>query len=96
MTTYKGPVTVVTEEGREIPVTANLQKGHTGGGRTSWGGTLSLPANQQPIELTNLQQGTLRVGEDDARFIRPDISDWLGSPTGQFQIEILGNGEAPF
>ncbi|MET7711016.1 hypothetical protein [Streptomyces sp. NPDC005407] len=96
MNTFRGAATLITDEGRELPVTANLRQGPVGL-HTRWGGTLSVPHHQQPIELTNLQTGRLRIGDgQEAAFVRPDISDWMGSPAGLFQITIEGNGDAPF
>lgn len=95
MNTYKGEASLVLDNGRELTVTANLVKPRATD-RTDWAGTLSVPAQSQPIELTNLQQGTLRTEHGESKFIRPDISDWLDSPAGQFQIHVQGNGDAPF
>lgn len=94
MSTYSGAATLILDNGRELPVTANLKS--TAGSRDDWSGTLSVPMQSQPIEMTNLQQGTLRVDGLEGAFVRPDISDWLDSPTGQFRIHIEGNGDAPF
>jgi hypothetical protein len=91
MNNYQGRAIVVLDSGRELPVTATLRKRDA-----DWGGTLSVPQQSQPIELTNLPQGALRIGEAQGAFVRPDISDWLGSPAGLFQITIEGNGDAPF
>ncbi|MFF9624299.1 hypothetical protein [Streptomyces griseosporeus] len=44
----------------------------------------------------NLATGTLRISGRDGDFIRPDTSDWVRSPAGQFRIRIQGNGDAPF
>ncbi|MCY0952096.1 hypothetical protein [Streptomyces sp. H27-S2] len=96
MSSYNGPAVLITNEGREHPVTANL---HTTshGLRTGWAGTLSVPANQQPAELMNLSRGRLRLQDErEGEFLRPDIGDWLGSPPQSFQITIVGSGDEPF
>ncbi|MFJ6934457.1 hypothetical protein [Streptomyces sp. NPDC101132] len=95
MSSYRGPAILITDEGREFQVTANLQ-GMSAGLRTSWAGTLSVPNISQPAEMTNLPAGRIRIGEHEGAFIRPNIRDWLGSPPGTFQITIEGNGDAPF
>lgn len=96
MDDYKGPAVIALDNGRELPVTANLRQSVAGPGRTDWSGTLSVPSNSQPIELTNLAGGRLRIDGREGSFVRPDISDWLGSPAGRFQITIEGSGDAPF
>jgi hypothetical protein len=95
MSTYSGAATLILDTGREFPVTASLNK-TAAGARSDWVGTLSVPAQSQPIEMTNLQQGTLRVDGLEGAFVRTDISDWLDSPVGQFRIRIEGSGDAPF
>ncbi|MGW2048521.1 hypothetical protein ACWCPF_25565 [Streptomyces sp. NPDC001858] len=94
MSTYTGPAALILDNGRELPVTASLTQVAVGR-RTSWSGTLTVPDQSKPIEMVNLQQGTLRTDRGQGDFIRPDISDWLDSPAGQFRIRIEGNGDAP-
>jgi hypothetical protein len=95
MSTYSGPAALILENGRELPVTADLAQ-TSFGRRTSWSGTLSVPDQSKPIEMVNLQQGVLRIDQEEGSFVRPDISDWLDSPTASFRIRIDGNGDAPF
>ncbi|MFF3247368.1 hypothetical protein ACFYWY_27430 [Streptomyces sp. NPDC002870] len=96
MSNLRESATLTTDEGRELPVTANLHKG-SAGLHTVWSGTLSVPAHERSTELLNLRQGRLRFENgQEAAFIRPDTSDWRGSPAGLFQITIEGNGDAPF
>ncbi|WP_190232795.1 hypothetical protein [Streptomyces avicenniae] len=95
MGNYRGPAVVILDNGRQLSVTADLRTS-TVSGRPSWQGTLSTPISSQPVELINLGQGVLRVGTRDGAFVRADISDWLGSPAGLFQLTIEGNGDAPF
>lgn len=92
MSAYQGPAIIVLDNGRELAVTANLRKDAT----NTWEGVLSVPDQSKPIELLNLPEGKLRIGEREGSFVRPDISDWMGSPAGLFQITIEGNGDAPF
>lgn len=92
MNTYRGDASLITDGGRELPVAANLVKNAAG----SWHGMLTVPDQSKPIEMVNLQQGTLRVADGKGEFVRRDISDWLDSPAGQFRIRIEGNGDAPF
>lgn len=95
MSTYRGEASLILDNGRELTVTANLTKSEVAG-RTNWGGALSVPSQSQPIELTNLESGSLRTEHGEGKFLRPDISDWLGSPVGRFEITIVGNDDAPF
>lgn len=95
MSTYRGEASLILDTGRELTVTADLTQ-TVQGGRTDWGGTLTVPDQSKPIEMVNLQQGTLRTEHGEGQFVRPDIADWLDSPAGQFRIRILGNGNAPF
>lgn len=95
MSTYRGEASLILDSGRELTVTADLAKAAIAG-RIDWDGTLSVPAQSQPIELTNLEGGSLRTEHGEGKFVRTDISDWLDSPAGQFRIRIEGNGDAPF
>lgn len=96
MSNHRESATLITDEGRELPVTANLHKG-SAGLLTTWGGTLSVPADQRSVELTNLAQGRIRTRDgQESAFVRPNTSDWLGSPASLFQMTIEGNGDAPF
>ena len=95
MSTYRGEASLILDTGRELTVAAELSQ-TAQDGLTDWGGTLAVPDQSKPIEMVNLQQGTLRTEHGEGQFVRPDISDWLDSPVGQFRIRILGNGDAPF
>jgi hypothetical protein len=92
MTTHRGAAALLFDDGRELTAAAYLRKGISG----SWSGTLAFPAEAKTPELLNLTDGTLRVGDRDGSFVRPDTSDWLDSPAGQFRVRIEGNGDAPF
>jgi hypothetical protein len=92
MSSFRGDASLILDNGRELPVTANLSKDQN----DTWSGTLTVPDQSKPIEMVNLQHGTLRTEHGECPFVRPDISDWLDSPTGQFRIRIEGNGDAPF
>lgn len=92
MTTHRGTAVLLLEDGRELAAEANLSKDGAG----SWSGTLAFPAAAKTPGLLNLTDGTLRVGDREGKFVRPDTADWLNSPAGQVRIHILGNGEAPF
>jgi hypothetical protein len=92
MNTYRGDASLILDGGRELPVTANLVKNAAG----TWHGMLAVTDQSKPIEMVNLQQATLRIADGEGEFVRPDVSDWLDSPAGQFRIRIEGNGNAPF
>ena len=92
MNTYRGDASLILDGGRELPVAANLVKNAAG----SWHGMLAVPDQSKPIEMVNLSQGVLRTEHGECPFVRPDISDWLDSPVGQFRIRIEGNGDSPF
>ena len=95
MNNYRGDASLILDNGRAFPVAADLAKTILGG-RTVWSGTLSVPDQSKPVEVMNVQQGSVRTPHGEGKFIRQDISDWLDSPAGQFRIRIEGNGDAPF
>ncbi|WP_282790948.1 hypothetical protein [Streptomyces sp. CC224B] len=70
----------------------DLRKDETG----TWGGSLIFPAEARTAQLLNLAEGRLSIHGREGAFIRPDASDWINSPTGQFRIRIEGDGDAPF
>lgn len=92
MSTYRGAAVLLLEHERELAADAYLRKGLSG----SWSGTLAFPAEAKTPELLNLTEGRLCIGDCEGAFIRPNTSDWIGSPTDQFRIRIEGNGDAPF
>jgi hypothetical protein len=95
MSTYQGDAAVILGNGRELQVAANLHTMRVGL-RTTWGGSLRSPRDSTPIELFNLTSGTLRIGDREGAFLRPDISDWTADPTGTFRMIVEGNGDSPF
>lgn len=92
MSTHRGTAVLLLEDGRRLEAEANLSKDGAG----NWSGTLVFPAAAKSLGLLNVTEGTLLVGDRDGKFVRPDISDWIGSPAGQVRIRIDGNGDAPF
>lgn len=92
MTTHRGTAVLLLEDGHQLAAEAHLSKDDAG----SWSGTLTFPAAAKMPGLLNLTDGTLRIAGRDGKFVRPDAADWIGSPAGQVQIRILGNGDAPF
>jgi hypothetical protein len=65
-------------------------------GNGTWSGTLLFPAAAKSLGLLNATEGVLRVGDQEGRFVRPNTSDWIGSPGDKVRIRIEGNGDAPF
>jgi hypothetical protein len=62
-----------------------------------WAWTVFAPLGAAATaDLANLTEGTLAIGKRAGAFIRPDTSDWIDSPEGEFQLCIEGNGDAPF
>lgn len=92
MTTHRGTAVLLLDGGRELTADANLTKDSAG----TWSGSLTFPAGAKTPGLLNLADGTLRIGDRDGKFVRPDAADWLGSPADQIRIRIEGNGDAPF
>jgi hypothetical protein len=92
MNTYKGTSLLILDVDTLLPVGADLSKDAS----DTWSGTLTFPAEARTPELMNLATGALRISGRDGAFVRPDTSDWVGSPAGPFQIRIEGNGDAPF
>lgn len=92
MSTYRGTAVLLLEDGRHLEAKADLIKDGAG----SWSGTLVFPAAAKSLNLLNVTEGALRVGDREGRFVRPDASDWIGSPVDKVRIRIEGNGDAPF
>lgn len=92
MSTYKGTAVLLLDDGRQLAAEANLRTDGAG----SWSGTLVFPESAKTPDLLNLTEGTIRIAGRDGKFLRPDTSDWVGSPAGQIRIRILGNDDAPF
>ncbi|GGV45538.1 hypothetical protein GCM10010245_71260 [Streptomyces spectabilis] len=80
-------------DGDERPAAAgDLRRDEAG----SWGGSLAFPVEARTPHLLNLTEGRLSIRGQEGSFVRPDTSDWVNSPTGQFRIRIEGSGDAPF
>ncbi|WP_405559092.1 hypothetical protein OHV08_34355 [Streptomyces canus] len=92
MNTHQGTAVVPLEDGRRLTAEANLSKDGAG----SWSGTLLFPAAAKSLGLLNVTEGALWIGDREGRFVRPDTSDWIGSPVDKIRIRIEGNGDAPF
>ncbi|MFD9069128.1 hypothetical protein [Streptomyces lasiicapitis] len=92
MSTYRGTVILLLDE-VEMPAAAgDLRMDEAG----AWGGSLIFPVEARTPRLLNLAEGRLSIRGREASFVRPDTSDWVNSPTGQFRIRIEGSGDAPF
>jgi hypothetical protein len=91
MSAYRGTVILQLADSKPAAA-ADLTKEEAG----SWAGTLIFPTEARTPELLNLTEGQLWVHGREGAFVRPDTSDWVSSPTGQFRIRIEGNGDAPF
>jgi hypothetical protein len=92
MNTYMGSALLILDVDTQLATRAALSKDASG----TWRGTLTFSAEGRTPELMNLVTGTLRISNRAGDFVRPNTSDWVGSPAGQFRIEIEGNGDAPF
>jgi hypothetical protein len=90
--THRGTAALLLENGRQFEAVADLSKDGAG----TWSGTLVFPAAAKSLGLLNVTEGALRIGDEEGRFVRPDTSDWIGSPVDKVRIRIEGNGDAPF
>lgn len=91
MSAYRGTVIVLLDD--EKPAAAgDLRKTESG----AWGGSLIFPVEARTPRLLNLAKGRLSIRGREGSFVRPETSDWVNSPTGQFRIRIEGSGDAPF
>lgn len=92
MSTHRGTAVLLIENGQRLEAAADLSKDGAG----SWSGTLVFPAAAKSLGLLNVTEGVLQIGDREGRFVRPDTSDWIGSPVDKVRIRIEGNGDAPF
>lgn len=92
MSAYRGTVIVLLGEGEKPAAAGDLRKDDSG----AWGGSLIFPVEARTPQLLNLAEGRLTIRGREGSFVRPDTSDWVKSPTGQFRIRIQGSGDAPF
>lgn len=92
MTTYRGTAVLLLGEDDRPACSTDLTKDDRG----SWSGTLIFPSAARTPQLLNLTEGRLSIHGREGAFVRPDTADWVHSPTGQFRMRILGNGDAPF
>jgi hypothetical protein len=95
MATYQGPAVLLTYDGCEFTVGADLRSRQDG--RVSWFGRLLVPGEHWD-DLKNRVDG-FRLRLQDSRegaFIRAQTNDRPSSPGSPFFYNIIGNGEAPF
>ena len=87
--TYNDSATVITNEGAEVPVHANLRS-FMRGLRPDWDGTLTAQPEIM-FQLRNNRQAVLRLvnGKEGSFFMTPGSAS-----TGA--VTIMGNGDAPF
>jgi hypothetical protein len=95
MSTYRGPAVLITDEGVEFTVGANLSGQSRP--RPHWSGTLTI-AGQHWDAVKNKGKGfRLRIGNREAPFHRPNPSEMPpSSPESSFWIRVLGDDHAPF
>ncbi|QCX81291.1 hypothetical protein C9F11_38540 [Streptomyces sp. YIM 121038] len=92
MDAHRGTVILLLDDGERPAAAGDLCKTDSG----SWGGSLIFPVEARTPQLLNLTEGRLTIHGREGSFVRPDTSDWVNSPTGQFRIRIEGSGDAPF
>ena len=92
MSAYNGRAAIITDDGTEVPVTANLST-RRNGLFTDWGGRLT-PTSADGLQRVKTQsEGRLRLPDGrEAQFLRPDTSDWVVGGG----MAIIGQHEVPF
>lgn len=95
MSTHRGSAVVITDDGAEFTVGANLAK--RSNPLESWAGTLTI-AGRYWDAVKNKDKGfQLRIGDREAPFQRPNPNELPpATPDTPFVIRILGDGHAPF
>ena len=95
MTIYQGPAVLVTDEGEEFTVGADLRSRLAG--HASWGGRLLVQGEHWNTLKNKVSGYRLRLPDGrEGEFLRTQTDDRprvLGSP---FHYNIVGNGDVPF
>ncbi|WP_171115521.1 MULTISPECIES: hypothetical protein [unclassified Streptomyces] len=96
MSTYQGRAILITDEGVEIAVGAQLRSWRDGR-RASWGGRLTIDGEYWDI-LKNKDEGLrLRLTNgNEATFNRPHKQDIPAFPGAPFFFTVMGDGDVPF
>lgn len=95
MSMYQGRAVLITDEGAELAVGADLRSRQDG--LESWFGRLTVPgehweALKNKVSGCRLRLDTRKEGE----FIRTQTNDRPRTPGSPFFYNIVGNGDAPF
>ena len=94
MSTYQGRAILITDEGHEIVVGAQLRS--LQGRRESWGGRLTIEGEHWDT-LKNKDEGLkLRLNNNVATFYRPHKQDIPAFPGAPFFFTVMGDGDVPF
>lgn len=95
MSIYQGPATVVTDEGDEFTVGADLRSQMAG--RESWGGRLLIQGEHWDSLKNKVDGYRLRLpsGREGA-FLRTQTDDRPRAAGSPFFYNIVGNGDTPF
>ena len=95
MSTYRGPAVLITDDGDEFTVGANLASRVNG--LESWGGKLTIGGQYWDLVKNRDKGFTLRIGQREAPFMRPNPSEMPpAGPDAAFFVTILGSDNAPF
>jgi hypothetical protein len=95
MAIYQGPAVLITDEGAEFTVGADLRSRQDR--LESWFGRLTIPGEHWG-DLKNKADGyRLRLPDGtEGAFIRTQTNDSPRTPGSPFFYNIVGNGDAPF
>ena len=95
MSIYQGRAILITDEGVEIAVGAQLRSWQ--GRRESWGGRLTIDGEHWETLKDKDEHLRLRLTNgNEATFNRPHKQDIPAFPGAPFFFTVLGNGDVPF
>ncbi|MFF0736923.1 hypothetical protein ACFYVK_35580 [Streptomyces chartreusis] len=95
MSIYQGRAVLITNEGTEFTVGADLRSRQDG--RESWFGRLTVPGEHWDALKNKVDGYRLRLDTgQEGEFIRTQTNDRPRTPGSPFFYNIIGNGDAPF
>jgi hypothetical protein len=95
MAIYQGPAVLITDEGAEFTVGADLRSRLAG--LESWGGRLLVQGEHWDVLKNKVSGYKLRLPDgSEGDFLRTQTDDHPRTAGSPFHYNIVGNGDAPF